>query len=163
MTMLRDLEARVARPEEVDAIVALERRVTGAPHWPREDYVRMIGEGTDGGVRRLVFVATAGGEIVGFAVGKMINAGTGALGEIESVAVAEQMRRSGVGRALCQRVVEWCSEQGAEVIELEVRRSSESALALYRRLGFIEVGVRGAYYRDPVEDAILMSRVDRRD
>lgn len=77
--------------------------------------------------------------------------------ELESVAVAERVRRKGVGRALCRAAMEWAQGRAAEVIELEVRASSMGALALYRSLGFRETGVRRGYYRDPMEDAVLMS------
>ncbi|HEY8996258.1 MAG TPA: GNAT family N-acetyltransferase, partial [Edaphobacter sp.] len=63
----------------------------------------------------------------------------------------------GVGGALCEAVVSWCAGEGARWVELEVRRSSAEAQALYRRLGFVEVGVRKGYYREPVEDAVLMN------
>ncbi|HEX7597469.1 MAG TPA: ribosomal-protein-alanine N-acetyltransferase, partial [Polyangia bacterium] len=41
-------------------------------------------------------------------------------------------------------------------VELEVRRSNEAALGLYRRFGFVEVGMRPRYYEDNDEDAIVM-------
>jgi ribosomal-protein-alanine N-acetyltransferase len=41
-------------------------------------------------------------------------------------------------------------------IELEVRAGNLAALTLYRRFGFVEVGRRKGYYRDPAEDAVLM-------
>jgi [ribosomal protein S18]-alanine N-acetyltransferase len=37
-----------------------------------------------------------------------------------------------------------------------VRTGSVGAVALYRSLGFVGVGERVGYYRDPVEDALLM-------
>jgi [ribosomal protein S18]-alanine N-acetyltransferase len=39
---------------------------------------------------------------------------------------------------------------------LEVRRSNVGALALYRELGYRQVGVRPNYYVDEGEDAIVM-------
>jgi ribosomal-protein-alanine N-acetyltransferase len=39
---------------------------------------------------------------------------------------------------------------------LEVRRSNQSAIALYERFGFHQVGVRPGYYTDPLEDALVM-------
>jgi ribosomal-protein-alanine N-acetyltransferase len=41
-------------------------------------------------------------------------------------------------------------------VVLEVRASNHPALALYRRLGFVESGRRKDYYQIPVEDALLM-------
>ena len=48
------------------------------------------------------------------------------------MAVEAAARRSGVGKALCEAVAEWCREQGASGLELEVRAGSEGAIALYR-------------------------------
>jgi ribosomal-protein-alanine N-acetyltransferase len=39
---------------------------------------------------------------------------------------------------------------------LEVRRSNEAALSLYRGFGFRAVGIRPNYYSDEGEDAIVM-------
>jgi ribosomal-protein-alanine N-acetyltransferase len=78
------------------------------------------------------------------------------VGELESVAVDETARRRGVGRSLCEAVVDWSRGQGAMEIELEVRAGSEGAIALYAGLGFVVVGRRGSYYRNPDEDAVLM-------
>ena len=62
----------------------------------------------------------------------------------------------GWGGRLCGAVIEWCREQGAAAVELEVRAASEGAIALYRGLGFVAVGRRPGYYREPVDDAVLM-------
>ena len=64
-------------------------------------------------------------------------------------------RRMGVGRALCEAVIDWCKGQSA-ALELEVRAGSEGAIALYEGLGFVVTGRRGGYYREPAEDAVLM-------
>jgi ribosomal-protein-alanine N-acetyltransferase len=77
-------------------------------------------------------------------------------GELESVAVADAARRMGVGSALCRAVREWCEQQGAGAIELEVRSASVGAVALYERLGFVRFGRRARYYRNPVDDALLL-------
>lgn len=167
--ILPEVRVRAAQLDDVDGVVALERVTEGAPHWAREEYVQMIRESAGAAVRRALFVATSvvtidnKAEVAGFAVGKVIGLGDDAVGEIESVAVAEKARRAGVGRVLCHRVIEWCEQQGAGVTELEVRRRSSGAQAMYRGLGFVEVGVRANYYRDPVDDAVLMNRVCRED
>jgi ribosomal-protein-alanine N-acetyltransferase len=44
------------------------------------------------------------------------------------------------------------------VASLEVRASNEAAQALYRKLGFHDVGRRPRYYGDNGEDAVLMDR-----
>jgi ribosomal-protein-alanine N-acetyltransferase len=42
------------------------------------------------------------------------------------------------------------------ILELEVRAGRAGAIALYTGLGFVIVGRRRRYYREPVDDALLM-------
>ena len=140
---------RSARSEDLAAIVRLEREIATAPHWAEGEYAAIL-EGS--GVRRCLLVAGAGEDLVGFAVGKVVEGE----GELESVAVAANSRRLGLGKSLCRVVMAWCSAEGATTIELEVRAGSAGAIRLYERLGFSAVGRRIGYYREPVEDAVLM-------
>lgn len=149
------VRVRVAGVADLDAVVALERSVAEAPHWGSAEYAAIVAS-EDGGVRRCLFVAEVAGRVIGFAVGKVIGAGPESSAELESVAVDVAVRRMGVGRALCGSVVKWCREVGSVVVELEVRASSTGAIALYEGLGFAAVGRRQGYYRDPVDDALLM-------
>jgi [ribosomal protein S18]-alanine N-acetyltransferase len=154
------LQVRAANAADLAEVIALERGAAEAPHWAEGEYVAILqvrGEGEGAGaVRRCLFVAEVDGKLLGFAVGKVILPAADGVGEIESVAVSDTARRRGVGRALCEAVVGWCREQGVGEIELEVRAGSEGAIALYAGLGFVAVGRRGGYYRDPDEDAVLM-------
>jgi [ribosomal protein S18]-alanine N-acetyltransferase len=166
------VELRPARSSDLDAVVALERATERAPHWARAVYAEMAraAELPSGGsvgeaVRRCIFLAErAGGDegalerrVVGFAVGAVQESA-----ELESVVVAASARRRGIGRALCEAVMAWCREQGAAEMALEVRATSAGAIAMYARLGFIEIARRVRYYRDPEEDAVVMKlRLER--
>jgi ribosomal-protein-alanine N-acetyltransferase len=48
--------------------------------------------------------------------------------------------------------------RGIRLVTLEVRRSNEAAIALYRKLGYRMVGVRPNYYAEEGEDAMVMER-----
>ena len=147
---------RVAAAADVVGVVALERSIGEAPHWSEGEYAAMVVGHVDGAVRRCFFVAEAGGRLLGFAVGKVIESSGEGVAELESVAVETAARRSGVGRALCAAVADWCRGQGAAGLELEVRAGSVGAIALYGGLGFAGIGRRAEYYREPAEDALLM-------
>jgi ribosomal-protein-alanine N-acetyltransferase len=158
------LRIRVAGAADLARVVEMERTSTEAPHWAETEYAAIVGvnrdvdgvDGMDGMVKRRLLVAEAGERLVGFAVGKVVGSGEGSFAELESVVVEAAARRRGVGRALCEAVIAWCREQGAAGLELEVRAGSDGAVALYAGLGFTAVGRREGYYREPVEDAVMM-------
>jgi ribosomal-protein-alanine N-acetyltransferase len=79
--------------------------------------------------------------------------------ELELIAVDLAAQRQGVAFQIFAGLAEeLCAAQVNEVA-LEVRASNLAALALYRKLGFIESGRRKDYYQIPVEDALLMRLV----
>jgi [ribosomal protein S18]-alanine N-acetyltransferase len=64
-------------------------------------------------------------------------------------------RRRGLARALMQNLIAHAAARRAALIALEVRRSNQAAIALYRSAGFRAAGLRRAYYADG-EDAVDM-------
>jgi len=144
---------RRALPSELKEIMALEQACAEAPHWSEMAWSRVLAEDEKSEPARVIFVAEEAGQLVGFVVVGC----AGGVAEVESIAVAEAERRRGVGRALCSEAIAWARGRAAQEIELEVRASSGGALALYGSLGFIEKGRRPGYYRDPTDDAVLMS------
>ena len=63
-----------------------------------------------------------------------------------------------MARALVAYVLDWSRLKNVSRATLEVRRSNESARALYERLGFELSGVRPNYYLNPCEDALILFR-----
>ena len=106
------------------------------------------------GEQNRFFAATADGVLVGFG-GYSIAADQA---DVIDVAVAPAYRRQGIARTLMQTVLADAQAQGAESIFLEVRASNTPASALYTALGFTVCGVRMNYYKNPREDAVLMTR-----
>jgi [ribosomal protein S18]-alanine N-acetyltransferase len=149
------MTVRLANAEDLDDVIRLERAIAEAPHWAEAEYAAMLAPASDA-VRRCLFVAESEPGLIGFAVGKVIGIGEESSSELESVAVGTLVRRAGVGRALCTAVIDWCRAQGAAAIELEVRAASAGAIALYSGFGFVVEGRRPGYYREPLDDALLM-------
>lgn len=100
-----------------------------------------------------LFVAEDEGSVLGFAVFQL------AAGEASLYAlnVDPAARRKGVGAALLAGALEALKTEGADQCFLEVRAANTPALALYRRLGFASAGVRRGFYRDPPDDAVVMT------
>ena len=76
---------------------------------------------------------------------------------IVTLGARERTRRTGVADLLLLGVAETAVKRGSRDVTLEVRRSNTAALALYRKHGFREMGVRKRYYSDNGEDAIIMT------
>lgn len=76
--------------------------------------------------------------------------------EILNVAVDPEMRRLGIARKMIRLLVGYAAECKIDSILLEVRQSNDPARILYGSLGFKAVGVRKNYYKNPIENAILM-------
>ncbi len=77
---------------------------------------------------------------------------------INNIGVRTESRRRGVGRALLAYALEVGARHGALAAVLEVRAGNVAAQAMYRGLGFETVGERRNYYKEPVENAIIMTR-----
>ena len=77
---------------------------------------------------------------------------------LDNVAVFPQARRKGVAAALLAALEEAARARGGAFLSLEVRPSNAGALALYRAAGFEEAGRRRAFYRDPPEDGLILTK-----
>lgn len=83
---------------------------------------------------------------------------TGDEAEILNLAVDSRQRRRGIGSRLMEEMIEACKAAGVRTIFLEVRESNSGARNFYSGMGFTEAGRRGRYYRQPVEDALVLTR-----
>lgn len=76
-----------------------------------------------------------------------------------NLAIAPQYQRAGYAYVLLQHLRQCAIQYDAHTIWLEVRQSNTRAQQLYRRFGFVDVGVRASYYSTPSlvrEDALVM-------
>ena len=78
--------------------------------------------------------------------------------DMMNIAVSPASRRQGVARALIEALVSALRERGSKQLTLEVRASNGPARQLYESLGFLQVGLRKNYYRNPKEDALILGK-----
>lgn len=75
---------------------------------------------------------------------------------ITNVAIEPEFRGKQLGEMLMKGLMRLAKAKNALNMTLEVRISNSTAQNLYKKLGFVESGVRPGYYVDTNEDAIIM-------
>jgi ribosomal-protein-alanine N-acetyltransferase len=98
--------------------------------------------------------AASDGSVVGYCILLL----AGSEGDVANIATAPGWRGRGVAHLLLAEACRTARQRGGEALFLEVREGNVPARALYARHGFQPVGRRRAYYRDPVEDALVLRR-----
>ena len=78
--------------------------------------------------------------------------------DMMNVAVHPDFRRRGLGEQLVNQLVAQLKERGSHCLLLEVRASNVPAIGLYEKLGFVQIGRRKNYYRNPREDALILRK-----
>ncbi|MCR5652301.1 MAG: ribosomal protein S18-alanine N-acetyltransferase [Ruminococcus sp.] len=99
------------------------------------------------------FVADVDGKTVGY-MGLSVSIDEG---YILNVATLPDYRRRGIAKALVGHVINIYNNQ-LRFLTLEVRPSNTAALKLYENFGFEKVGERKNYYRNPTENAVLLTK-----
>jgi ribosomal-protein-alanine N-acetyltransferase len=135
---------------DLDAVLAIEGASYRFP-WTRGNFVDSLAAGY-----RCTLRLAAEGGLAGYAVAMP------AVDEMHllNLTVSPELQGRGHARALLQDLVAHCRERGQTSLWLEVRPSNQRARELYTRLGFLEAGLRRAYYPAPSgrrEDALVMS------
>lgn len=79
-------------------------------------------------------------------------------GYITNIAVSADARRQGVGSKIIESMLEKAKAMGLEFLSLEVRESNVAAVKLYEKMGFTVRGVRPKFYKNPTENAVIMTK-----
>ena len=90
-----------------------------------------------------MFVARAGGRIIGFVAGDanwFSKREHRRVGAVHEIVVLPEYRGMGIGHALMDRVLNYFREKGLHLVELWVGDENYRAIEFYRNLGFKEKG-----------------------
>jgi ribosomal-protein-alanine N-acetyltransferase len=130
---------RPAVASDLPAVREVDAAAFGAEAWSATAWQREW-EGVP--AMRHLTVAVVDGRVVGFGV----LATVADVADLHRVAVAPGCRRRGLGIALVESLIAEARRRGCVRMLLEVEDSNEAAVALYARLGFVEIARRDAYY-----------------
>ena len=143
---MENIEIRAFSGEMLGAVTAIERESFSCP-WSAESLQQA------GTMENSIFLTIwADGTVAGFGCILLV-AGEG---ELVDIAVSPTFRKMGLGQQLITALLTEAAKRETEVVYLEVRQSNTPARNLYEKNGFEAMGVRKKYYKDPVEDAVLM-------
>ncbi len=76
-----------------------------------------------------------------------------------NICVSPEYQKCGFGQAIITWLIDFSANNSSKTIYLEVRSSNNSAINLYNKLGFNEIGIRPNYYpaKKGKEDALLFA------
>lgn len=137
---------------DVDDVMTIEDDVYPHP-WTRGNFIDSINSGYDAWVVRNASRVLVGYFLVMLAVDEA---------HLLNVSVRGDLHGQGIGRTLLDKISALAHDCGMKSVLLEVRPSNTRALAIYRHCGFLQVGLRKAYYpaaNNVREDAVVMRRV----
>lgn len=141
---------RVADGDDIARMADIEARVFGDP-WPRSAFRDLLGAPH-------AHIAVAERRVDDPIIGYCVLLHAADEGEIANIATEPSVRGQGVGAQLLDHALDTAQHYGVRAVYLEVRTSNGAARALYASRGFEVVGRRRAYYRNPLEDALVLRR-----
>lgn len=95
-----------------------------------------------------IFMGTFNKEIAGTAAVKFVEPG---VYEFTKMAVDEKFQGKKIGKAIAEAAIDWCRKSGANRIILYSNTKLETAIAMYRKLGFLEIPLDGPYKRSDIK------------
>ena len=134
-----------------DAMAAIERHVFSDP-WPASSFASLMEQSH----ARMFVAVDAAMTLVGYCVLLHVLDE----GEIANIAVTPAYQRRGIASQLLDHAIGEAVAMALRFLYLEVRVGNVAARALYGSRRFAAVGRRRGYYRDPLEDALVLQWIN---
>ncbi|SKB87822.1 ribosomal-protein-alanine N-acetyltransferase [Lachnospiraceae bacterium] len=133
--------------EDIPSVSKLEKETFGSEAWSEKDYIEVLG------LSYAYYLVVYEGEKLIGSCGLRNMCGDG---EITNVMIVPNERKKGIGEKMLLELMSRTKEIGVREFTLEVRSQNMPAIGLYKKLGFVEEGMRPKFYTDPSDDAVIM-------
>lgn len=133
---------------DLELVMPLEQELFGQEAWAEKTMASELSN------PNTLYVGLFDSELIGYAGLSTIPASFSS--DVQTLGVRPGSQGRGLGKKLMQLLFERALALGSEQLLLEVRADNESALALYRSMGFEQIDLRRRYYQPSGVDAVVM-------
>lgn len=167
------VKIRKAKVEDACAIFIAEQEIAVTPGYfcsqpselRKQNVIKMI-EKLEKNNQGIYLVAEKDGQIIGHAFLEPLHLNYICHVAQLTIGVHQGWQEKGIGTALMQHLIDWVLQsRNIEKIELNVRASNTRAIALYKKMGFVEEGrlknrikISNSYYIDDLLMAFYIKR-----
>ena len=144
-----DIKFRKMLPEDVYVVSGMEKQMFGTCT-NAELYKKMCMD-----EKNIYMAAADNGKVIAYCTITALYE----TADLCNIAVKEEYRRCHIAEKLLGECVITCKARGVTRILLEAREINAPALNFYKKMGFMEIGRRKNYYKEPCEDAVIMEKM----
>ncbi len=147
MLISEKVNIRPAEIKDAKEITKTESLTLGAEGWSKSGITETLKRNGH------YFVAEIDGKIVG-------HGGFTAVldeGDITNIAVRPEFWRKGLASKILEAMITFAGKQNLKFLTLEVRSQNTPAIRLYEKFGFTVRGERKNFYREPTDNAKIMT------
>lgn len=137
---------RNMKEEDLEIVSKIESSSIKTP-WKKESFKEALND-----KNTMMIVSAAGNKVKGYAVVWLSKEEA----SLSNIAVDKEFRRLNIGTSLLKYIKNELLKLNIKELYLEVRKSNDAAINLYKKNGFKIVGERKNFYENPREDALLM-------
>lgn len=145
------VELRPMRWWDIDAVMRMENELFADESWTESMFWNELSQRDS----RHYVVAVDDDEVIGYA-GLCAHAPHEAY--VQTIGVTKPRQGEGIGTLMLLELIAEADRRGCPRLDLEVRADNATAITLYERHGFHQIGIRRGYYQPSGTDAVVMRR-----
>ena len=145
------VELRPMRWWDIDAVMRMENELFADESWTESMFWNELSQRDS----RHYVVAVDDDEVIGYA-GLCAYAPHEAY--VQTIGVTKPRQGEGIGTLMLLELIAEADRRGCPRLDLEVRADNATAITLYERHGFHQIGIRRGYYQPSGTDAVVMRR-----